>query len=93
MNENAKVLAVIGAGLLIMGLAKGGTIPPPPPGKANLSGRVTDSTTGAGLAGVQVSLDGLSTVTDTSGHYLFTDLEPGAYTIVFSKGGYHDYAG
>ncbi|GAJ11303.1 unnamed protein product, partial [marine sediment metagenome] len=39
------------------------TPPTPPPGKANLYGRVTDAETGLALVGVLVTLDGMQTST------------------------------
>lgn len=65
-------------------------VTPPPPPTANLSGLVTDKQTGAGLAGVSVTTAGSSTSTNSSGSYTLTGLEPGSYSIKFSKAGYWD---
>ncbi len=62
--------------------------PTPPPGLANLYGKVTDAVTGAAIAGVLVSLNGLQVYTDAGGNYIFEDLEPGEYVLQFSKDGY-----
>lgn len=62
--------------------------PPPPPGLANLYGKVTDALTGEAIPGVLVSLNGLEVYTDAAGNYIFEDLEPGEYTLQFSKEGY-----
>ncbi len=64
-----------------------GLTPIPPP-VANLYGVVTDAETGAPLAGVLVSIDGLSLTTNAGGYYMFTELPPGSYTITFEKEGY-----
>lgn len=61
---------------------------PPPPGKANLYGKVTDSVTGIPVSGVLVALNTMETLTDGAGDYLFDDLEPGGYVLQFSKEGY-----
>lgn len=60
--------------------------------KANLNGRVTDKVTEQALAGVLVSLAGTgsSTSTGSDGRYTLEGLEPGAYTISFTKSGYWD---
>lgn len=62
--------------------------PEPPPGKANLFGKVTDAVTGSPVSGVLVGLDTMGTLTDGAGNYLFEDLEPGGYVVQFSKEGY-----
>lgn len=62
--------------------------PTPPPGRANLYGKVTDAVTGSPISGVLVSLNGYSTYTDNAGNYIFPDLEPGSYVAQFSKYGY-----
>lgn len=64
-------------------------IPPAPPsGLANLYGKVTDASTGKGIPGVLVVLDGGQTSTDSNGNYVFTNLEVGEYEVEFSKEGY-----
>ncbi|GAI60836.1 unnamed protein product, partial [marine sediment metagenome] len=60
----------------------------PPPGLANLYGKVTDAVTGEAIPGVLVALNGLEVYTDAGGNYAFTDLEPGTYTITFEQEGY-----
>lgn len=62
--------------------------PAPPPGKANLYGKVTDGVTGEPIPGVLVNLNGLEVYTDAGGNYIFEDLEPGEYVLQFSKAGY-----
>jgi hypothetical protein len=50
----------------------------------NISGNVSLSTTGTGLAGVTMTLSGAAsetTITDSSGNYTFTGLPDGNYTI------------
>jgi hypothetical protein len=61
-----------------------------PPEIANLTGLVTDKQTGAGIAGVSVTILGYSASTDSSGSYTLQGLEPGPYDITFSKFGYWD---
>lgn len=60
----------------------------PAPGKANLSGVVTDATTGQPIPDVLVTLNGLELYTDAGGNYSFENLEPGGYVLQFSKEGY-----
>jgi hypothetical protein len=58
-----------------------------------LSGLVTDSVTGAGIAGATVSLSGgnISTATTTSaGAYSFAQLPNGSYSLSVSERGYGD---
>ncbi|MBA7629995.1 hypothetical protein ES703_37503 [subsurface metagenome] len=64
-----------------------GFVPIPPP-VANLYGVVTDTETGLPIAGVKVTIDGLTTYTNADGSYGFTGLTPGSYTITFEKEGY-----
>jgi hypothetical protein len=60
---------------------------PPPVGQ--LTGKVTDSATGAAISGVTVTLAGTTTQTDSSGNYGFTGITPGSYTVTFAKAGYN----
>lgn len=62
--------------------------PAPPPGKANLYGKVTDAVTGAPISGALVALNGLQVFTDAQGNYAFADIAPGDYVATFSKSGY-----
>lgn len=80
--------AVLGLGLVAVVGAAALAWAAPPPGRANLHGKVTDAVTGEPLSGVLVSLNGLEVHTDASGNYSFTDLEPGGYRLEFSKSGY-----
>jgi len=87
----AVAIIPIGIGLaLIVGLAAfaWAAPPTPPPGRANLYGKVTNGVTGQPIPGVLVTLDGLEVYTDSTGDYIFEDLEPGGYLLQFSKTGY-----
>lgn len=78
------------AGLILLAKRKpGGEEPPlPPPGLATLFGRVTDSA-GQPILGALVTLDnGSTSPTTIEGDYLFVNLDPGEYTIIFSKDEY-----
>lgn len=91
------IAAVVGIAALAMAAP-----PTPPPGRANLYGKVTDTETGEAIPGVAVSLwdtftdpaTGIvipgpaTTYTDSGGNYAFTDLEPGEYGLEFSKADY-----
>ena len=58
--------------------------PPPPPGSVSIDGTVYNEATWAGLQGWTVTVSGpvnSSTVTDDSGHYLFSGIPAGAYTV------------
>jgi carboxypeptidase family protein len=57
---------------------------PPPPGSVSIDGTVYDEGTWAGLQGWTVTISGpvsSSTVTDASGHYLFSGIPAGTYTV------------
>jgi hypothetical protein len=55
------------------------SVSPVPAGTYNISGRITDSTGEAPLAGIKVTLsDGKTTETDKDGRYTFTGLKAGA---------------
>ena len=79
-------IAVLGLAALVF--AAPPTPTPPPLGKANLYGRVTDAETGKAIPGVLVTLDGMQTSTDAGGNYLFTSVDSGEYVLRFSKEGY-----
>jgi len=94
---NAKKGLAVGLGLasittFVFYFMKGAQAAPPneepEPGMANLYGRVTNSSTGNGIAGVQVLTVGHLTETNSSGYYTFENLTPGTYTLGFSKDGY-----
>lgn len=55
---------------------------------AQLSGRVTDKNTGAGIGGATVKVGSRTTSTSSTGYYSFADLVPGSYTITFTATGY-----
>ncbi len=81
--------AVVGTGLALYFATRAQAAPePPPPGLANLYGKVTNADTGSPLAGVLVALDGMQAYTDSGGNYVFSEIEPGAYVLQFSKEGY-----
>lgn len=62
--------------------------PPPELGKANLYGTVSNAATGQPVSGVLVELDSVQAQTDNSGRYTFSNIQPGEYTVRFSKDGY-----
>ena len=80
--------AAIGTGLALYFITRAEAAPPPPPGLANLYGKVTDAKTGQPIPGVLVSLNGLEDYTNSQGNYVFADLEPGEYVLQFFKEGY-----
>ena len=58
--------------------------PPPPPGSVSIDGNVWNDGTGAALVGWTVTVSGpvnSSTVTDANGHYLFSGIPAGTYTV------------
>jgi len=62
--------------------------PAPPPGRANLYGKVTDAVTEEPIPGVLITLDGSQGYSDAGGNYIFEDLDPGEYMLQFSKDNY-----
>jgi len=82
------------AGLAALAFAAPGP-PEPPPGLANLYGKVTDAETGGNLSGVYVALwdsAGMELLayayTNGSGSYIIESILPGSYQVRFSKDGY-----
>ncbi len=84
------IILGVGAGLGLLAALAREAPPTPPPGRANLYGKVTDSVTGDPISGVMVTLDGMQVYTDAQGNYAFTDLETGTYSLFFQKGGYEE---
>jgi len=104
MEEELGPLIGVMMMVMVVGMFAGGVTPepeppeppeppdPPEPGKANLYGRVSDSSTGAPIASANVTLNGLSTATDAQGDYVFLDRVLATYAIGFSKDGYEPLA-
>ena len=84
----AGVAAAVGLALFLLTRKAEAKPPTPPPGKANLYGKVTDAYTGRPLADALVILDGYSILTNSSGYYEFLNLEPGSYSGQVSKEDY-----
>jgi hypothetical protein len=58
--------------------------PPPPPGSVSIDGNVWNEVTWAPLVGWTVTVSGpvnSSTVTDATGHYVFSGIPAGTYTV------------
>jgi len=53
-----------------------------------ISGTVTDSSTGIGIAGAVITDGTRSVNTDESGNYVINDVPPGEYTVIVSAPGY-----
>src|SRR5262249_58207802 len=53
-----------------------------------ISGRVSDSSTGAALAGATVSYSGGSTTTDSSGNYTLSNVAAGTVSVTASMTGF-----
>ena len=88
-KNSGKVIATVGGLGVLAGLVYLATrAKAVPPGRANLYGKVTGAVTGNPIPGVLVSLNGMETLTDDSGDYIFGDLAPGEYILQFSKDGY-----
>jgi hypothetical protein len=54
----------------------------------SITGHVTDSSTGAAIAGATVSYSGGSTTTDSGGSYTFSNVPAGSYSVTASQTGY-----
>jgi len=54
----------------------------------SIVGKVTDSSTGEAIAGANVTANGMSTITNSSGAYIISNLPPGTYTVTASATGY-----
>lgn len=57
-----------------------------------LTGRVTDQTSGAGVANARVSVAGRVGYANSNGNYTIGNILPGNHTLRVSANGYHDYA-
>ncbi len=64
--------------------------PPEDPeiGLANLYGAVTNANTGSYMQGVKVTVDSFITYSNVGGEYVFEDLSPESYSIMFEKDDY-----
>ena len=79
-----KLLTLFGLLLFVNGLYAGTT--------GKLVGRVTDASTGEGLAGVNVYLENTpyGAATDLNGNYLIIGIPPGKYTLIASYVSYRE---
>ena len=57
-----------------------------PPGA--ITGSVTDSSTGAAIAGASINYSGGDTTTDSSGHYTLSSVAAGTYTVTAAASGH-----
>ena len=62
--------------------------PTPPSGSGSLIGLITDAASGERLAGVTISVDGQTTITNPVGVYRFDNVTPGLQTVVARSAGY-----
>lgn len=89
MKTGAKVAVGTGIALIVASVVGLVTRKKAVTGAANLSGVVTDYSTGARIPDVSVILDGTqSTSTNSQGSYSFSGLTTGAHTISFMIEGY-----
>jgi len=65
--------------------------PAPTPGA--ITGHVTNSATGAAIAGATVTFSGGSATTDSNGAYSFTNVAPGTYSLTASQTGFTSQTG
>ena len=89
--ENNKKKTAAGIGLTALGgflvwkfWPRGPGEEPPVPGTATLRGYVYDKTTNQPISGIQVTMNGLSTVTTPGGFYELASVEATTYELVFS---------
>jgi hypothetical protein len=78
-------VALVAASIALPTLASAGTL-------GGINGKVTDSKTGAPIAGAQLRISSpsqvVNTTTDAHGHYVVFSLQPDTYTITAVKPGY-----
>jgi len=55
----------------------------------NLGGTISDSETASPIVEAEVTVDGMTVITDAAGYYLFSDLETGFYDIDVMAAGYN----
>ena len=87
---------IIGGGLAFAGVIflvmKARAAPEPPePGMSNFYGKVSNAVTGGAIAGAEVMLDNMTEITDSSGNFLFENIEPGVYSLSVLKEGYESW--
>jgi len=64
------------------------------PGTGGISGRITDASTTANVAGATVTLNtGASTTSGTDGTYILRGISPGTHTMTVSRTGYNNWTG
>jgi len=88
MNKQAISVGAVGAIIILILMARRAEAAPPEPGLASVDGLITDHL-GNPINQALVKLDGLTTLTDSSGHFSFSNIEPGLYIIIVSKGEYY----
>jgi hypothetical protein len=90
----AGAVLILGAGIVGLGvlgavaLAAPKVPSPPPSGKANVYGRVTDSSTGNPVPDALLTLDSMQASSDSTGSYSFLDIDPKTYALTCQKEGY-----
>lgn len=82
------VTVTVAGGNTIANVALTPTGATPPVGTYTVSGQVTDAATHAAIPGAAVTLGGQSATTDVGGHYAFTGVSDGTYTLTASAAGY-----
>lgn len=91
-TQFSPVLRVAACALSMLAFTLGSNVPAAAQAAGALSGRVTDSVTGAPLVGADVTLEGtpFTTATDRTGAFRLASIPPGAYQLLVLYLGHND---
>jgi peptide/nickel transport system substrate-binding protein len=82
------IAAVVGVSAYYIGTTSGKPSTQPQTTTGSIQGTITDATTGLPIPSATVTVGGFSAVTDSSGHFLISNVTAGSYQISVSAAGY-----